>query len=924
MESRAVEPSGAAYARLSDDEDLRAPSQSPSKLSGEFSSAEVQPANLPPWHRRVYRSLRRSVRGVVPVPVRLVFMLLSVSQEMPVTAIGYILTNDLKFGPEELSSYYLVTYTAWLFKPLYGFVSDNFPILGYRRRPYIMIFSVVTAFIFFAMSTWAHDHLLFTVLGVANAAAICFAEVMMDGVSTELGNELKHKLRQRDANAILRARRFEQQGAGADGQLVDGECECESDGEGLLTLMPPSSHGAIEGHEADGGLLSPTAETAHTMGDIAISAAPGPHDRAAAYYDIRTLDTVRAHDAHGHCHAHSHEHAHALALKDGSNAQSHGAGSLEGDAVAAAVAAVGTVSSSSSAADAENAKNAALEAAERVLLPPHARTQVATGTMRALDKSLRRDAQNGDGNGVCVSGSGAKCRGGPKCRRGAGAAPGVSTSGSINSDADSDSNDNNDLKKSSSKVGSCSGGAPPHSCSVVADANDGSGTPLTEDEEDEQILMAGLSASTARASIQAECMTVRSFASLLAAAASLGVLYFATPRALVLGMMAVPIVTIVVARWVPETSRRVVGADVTRHAQSDAEAAALAEADAERAAYPCCADSIDAMMAAEAAALNGGDNSIGNADASLNAAGAPALDMSNGSRAAVDGVDPSALYASRPRRPRVTCCSCRLIGRLLWFRTKVVLRAMLLLARPVIFMFVANAMPTSTDSYFGYMYSLSYPVWMYSFFTFVSLLGALLGSMLYWKGFSRISLRKVFVIATALSLVASIPTLLFVSGYAHDHWGISHKVAAPVANFFGAVFGRIVLMPTVVLAAESAPPHLGLESTMFSVFTSVSHAASFVSYAISVAFIRYFKLTWEDYSNLTPFMLVCMAFTLVPLLGLPILPRANEEDLLANEVTVQALLGADAVTAPAKGQQQQQQQEDLKQSQQQVSTKVSV
>lgn len=46
--------------------------------------------------------------------------------------------------------------TAWLVvQPLYGFLSDGFPILGYRRRSYMALAGVLGALSWFALSSSA-------------------------------------------------------------------------------------------------------------------------------------------------------------------------------------------------------------------------------------------------------------------------------------------------------------------------------------------------------------------------------------------------------------------------------------------------------------------------------------------------------------------------------------------------------------------------------------------------------------------------------------------------------------------------------------------------------------------------------------------------------------------------------------------------
>ena len=53
--------------------------------------------------------------------------------------VSYFYKNTLKVDPATLTQIMSMTNLPWTCKPIYGFVSDLFPIFGYRRRPYIFL-----------------------------------------------------------------------------------------------------------------------------------------------------------------------------------------------------------------------------------------------------------------------------------------------------------------------------------------------------------------------------------------------------------------------------------------------------------------------------------------------------------------------------------------------------------------------------------------------------------------------------------------------------------------------------------------------------------------------------------------------------------------------------------------------------------------
>lgn len=50
-------------------------------------------------------------------------------------AISFFLKDDLGLSPAEVSALTGVAVLPWVIKPLFGFVSDGFPVFGYQRHP---------------------------------------------------------------------------------------------------------------------------------------------------------------------------------------------------------------------------------------------------------------------------------------------------------------------------------------------------------------------------------------------------------------------------------------------------------------------------------------------------------------------------------------------------------------------------------------------------------------------------------------------------------------------------------------------------------------------------------------------------------------------------------------------------------------------
>ena len=77
----------------------------------------------------------------------IVISLISFSQGvsgLPDLAIQYIYKDHFHLSPATVTSLISLTYTPWFLKVFYGFISDSFPIMGYRRKPYLLLMTLMT------------------------------------------------------------------------------------------------------------------------------------------------------------------------------------------------------------------------------------------------------------------------------------------------------------------------------------------------------------------------------------------------------------------------------------------------------------------------------------------------------------------------------------------------------------------------------------------------------------------------------------------------------------------------------------------------------------------------------------------------------------------------------------------------------------
>src|SRR5271165_2932435 len=79
-----------------------------------------------------------------------------------------LLKNELHADRTSNAAFFFWAGLAWYLKPFAGILTDAFPILGSRRKSYIVISAVMAALSWFALTVTPHDyrHLLFVVIAI--------------------------------------------------------------------------------------------------------------------------------------------------------------------------------------------------------------------------------------------------------------------------------------------------------------------------------------------------------------------------------------------------------------------------------------------------------------------------------------------------------------------------------------------------------------------------------------------------------------------------------------------------------------------------------------------------------------------------------------------------------------------------------------
>lgn len=107
---------------------------------------------------------------------------------LPGLTVNYLLKDVLHMTAAQSAYFAAVTMLGWAIKPLWGVISDSFPIFGYRRKSYLILTSIIAAGIWLVLGQQASYAVPFlTVMFIVSSFAYAFNDVVCDGLMVETG-----------------------------------------------------------------------------------------------------------------------------------------------------------------------------------------------------------------------------------------------------------------------------------------------------------------------------------------------------------------------------------------------------------------------------------------------------------------------------------------------------------------------------------------------------------------------------------------------------------------------------------------------------------------------------------------------------------------------------------------------------------------
>ncbi|WJI25258.1 folate/biopterin family MFS transporter [Thermosynechococcus sp. B0] len=100
-------------------------------------------------------------------------------------AISFFFKDELGLSPAEVAALMGVAALPWVIKPVFGLISDSVPLLGFRRRSYLVLSGLLGCGAWLSLGTWVATPWQATAAILAASIAIALSDVIVDSLVVE-------------------------------------------------------------------------------------------------------------------------------------------------------------------------------------------------------------------------------------------------------------------------------------------------------------------------------------------------------------------------------------------------------------------------------------------------------------------------------------------------------------------------------------------------------------------------------------------------------------------------------------------------------------------------------------------------------------------------------------------------------------------
>ena len=117
------------------------------------------------------------------------YLLLGFVFQFPSVSMRFWCIETVKMTPAQMMGMGGVIGIPWCLKPIFGFISDSFPILGYRRKPYIILGCWISSISYWILPWHADNIDAIMFLMMLTSLGCCMADVVCDSILVEYARD---------------------------------------------------------------------------------------------------------------------------------------------------------------------------------------------------------------------------------------------------------------------------------------------------------------------------------------------------------------------------------------------------------------------------------------------------------------------------------------------------------------------------------------------------------------------------------------------------------------------------------------------------------------------------------------------------------------------------------------------------------------
>ena len=135
---------------------------------------------------------QKGVRGFALLFATVYFVqgILDLSSGLANLPIQYFLKEEMGLTAAQVGFFFAAIGLGWTIKPLYGLISDFFPLVGYHRKSYLLLMSTLGMCSWLALCFFPPQYYPVLLLLMTCSVALAFSDVMVDALMVETGRPL--------------------------------------------------------------------------------------------------------------------------------------------------------------------------------------------------------------------------------------------------------------------------------------------------------------------------------------------------------------------------------------------------------------------------------------------------------------------------------------------------------------------------------------------------------------------------------------------------------------------------------------------------------------------------------------------------------------------------------------------------------------